>query len=98
GDDGGGEQTLIANIVDGQDGAAAVEEGIPCVERLQIERNQGGVPVVAMEDVRAPLHPLAGLDGASREKREAHVLVRVLRIEIGAVVERRAVHEVDPEI
>ena len=48
----GREQSLIAHVVDGEDGADIPEGGIFRVNRAQQHGNQRGLPVVAMKNLR----------------------------------------------
>ena len=89
------EDALVTDVVDREDGASRRKQPIPGIDRTQEERREGGVPVVAMENIRREPHALAALDGRAREQQEAQVLVDFAGVEVGALVERRAVHQVD---
>ena len=42
------KHALITQVMDGEDGARAAEQPVPRVERLQVQRDQRGLPVVAV--------------------------------------------------
>lgn len=94
GENRGGEEPLVAEVVDGEDRARGAEQAIPRVQRLEVEGNQRGLPVVTVEDLRTPLHALAALQSRAREQGEAEVLVGVVRVEARAVEEHGAMDEV----
>ena len=72
-----------------------MERGVVPVERLQVDGNEPGLPVVGVEDVG----PLAAapevLERRPREEREAQPVVVVVAVERGAVEERRVLDEDD---
>ena len=60
------DHPLEAHVVDRQHRPRALEQAVPLEESLAIERRQRGVPVVAVEDVGRPAHPLRALEGRAR--------------------------------
>src|SRR5688572_9659878 len=85
----------MAEVVDREHGPRSVEEPVPAIHRLQMEREEGRMPVVAVKDVRRPAEPTASLQRRSREQDEAPVLVRILRVDRWPLVEGRAVDQVE---
>ena len=84
--------------MDGQNRLAVAEQPVPVVDRLEVERHQRRMPVVAVEDVGPPAHALAALDGGAREQGEAQVLVPLAGVDAVAVKQLRAVDEVDVDL
>jgi hypothetical protein len=89
----GREHALVPQVVDREQGARALEQAVPGIDRLEVERQEGGVPVVRVDDVGRPLPALRELDCGAREDREAQVLVGVLGVDRGAGEQCRAVDE-----
>ncbi len=93
----GGEHALVADVVDGHQGVGVGEHLVPGVGGAEIEGQEARMPIVAVDDVRAPLHPLTALQGGPREQAEADGLQGVVVVEVLPVEERGAVDEVDPD-
>src|SRR5687768_8432851 len=96
-DDLRGEDPLVGDVVDRQDGTRAVEELVPLVDRLQIEGDEPGLPVIAMEDLRRPSHTLAALDCGARQEGIAQILVAVLGVDLPPRVEPGTVYHIDSD-
>ena len=93
-------QTLVGNVVDGQNGRHA--RALPA----QIGRRQAARPVVHVQQVRLPAHAGAAcgdLGGGEREAREPQVVVRpvvTLRTGVGAagaLIQRRLENQVQDQ-
>jgi len=94
----GVEIPLVPDVVDREQDPGRPEQLVPFVDRAQQERDEGRVPVVAVEHVRSPAEPLATFDHGTRKEREALGLVGFQRVERAAVKELRAVDQDDFEI
>ena len=93
----GRKEPLVGDVVDRQHRLGVLEEAVPAVEGLEIDRHQRRVPVVAMHDVGAEAHSLAALENGAREESEAQVLVPFAGVEAVALVELGTVDEIDAE-
>ena len=60
------ERALVAEVVDGENGARLREQLVPGVSGLQQQRREGGVPVVTVHDVGREAHALAGIQRGAR--------------------------------
>ena len=89
------ERALVGEVVDREERARLREEAIPPVTRLEREREEGGLPVVAVDDVGREAHALAHLERGTRQHEEAQVLVGICRVERRAMVDGRAVDEMN---
>ncbi|OQC35578.1 MAG: hypothetical protein BWX64_02394 [Acidobacteria bacterium ADurb.Bin051] len=74
------------------------EEPVPGEEGAGVERGEGGVPVVDVEDVGRPAHPLTAGEGGHGEEGEAVMLVPARGVDPVLVEEGRAVQEVDSDV
>ena len=92
------DHSLEAGVVDRQHRPRALEQAVPFEESLAVDRRQRGVPVVAVEDVRGPAHPLRAFEGRHGEQGEAQRVVAVAVIDPAAAEERGAVDEVDADV
>ena len=88
------EDALIADVVDRQHRAGRGEQRLVLPHRLEEQRRKGGVPVVAMQNLRRPGEALAGGQRRAREPEEAQVLVGIAGVEGGARIQRGAVDQV----
>ncbi len=88
------EGPLIADVVNRQDRARVPEQLVPVVGRLEKQRRERGVPVVAMQDLGRPLHVLAGGEHGAGERQEAQVLIRIGRVQGRTREQLGAIHQV----
>ena len=97
-----GELPLIGQVVDGQKRPGAVEKGVGSINRFQICRDEGGVPVVAMNHVGRGSRALGKLQSSQRKQRKAFGIVRVVPparlIQSVAIVVRGIVDEETPDL
>ena len=94
-----GEVTLVTRVVHREHGAHLLRHRAMGVRGAQVERRQGGVPVVRMEDRRAGDEARQHLEGGQHEEREAACAVLIvavgIAIDAGAVIEVRMGDGVD---
>lgn len=87
--------------MDADDRPGALEEGIVSVARLEQQRQQAGVPVVAVNYVRGEVQLLAGVQGCRRQEGETLAVVGVglivLGIELGSLEIGRTVEQIDAD-
>ena len=83
---------LILDVVDGEDalGAAQLPNALPLLQ--QVDGHQGGLPVVAVEDVGVPVQVGRGLDDGPGEEGEALAVV-VVAIDLSTLEVILIVHE-----
>ncbi len=90
-----GEYSLVTDVVDGQHGPRVLEERVALVDRLQEHRGKGGMPIITVQDPWRPLQALTHDERGSRERQKPQVLVDVGRIKSRAVIEHRAVQQIN---
>ena len=92
-----GKDSLIADVVDGEDRGNSLERGVLVVQGAQENGNQRGLPVVAMEDV-GHAEDLGGLQNGAAIQGEALGIVMIVAqrsaVESIAIVEGRIIDEV----
>ena len=71
---------LVTDVVNGHHGTRAFEQRIPGVGRLEEQRCEGGVPVVAVDNVWRPREALATIEYRAGEGNESQVFVTILRV------------------
>ena len=81
------EVALVFEVVDGEDAGGVGEFGRVSVGGAQPVGDQAGVPVVAMDDVGAPVEHAGGFKSGAGEEREAMAVV-------GVAVDGRTVAEI----
>ena len=83
---------LVLDVVDGEDalGAPELPDALPLLQ--QVDGHQGGLPVVAVEDVGVPVQVGRGLDDGPGEEGEALAVV-VVAIDLGPLEVVLVVHE-----
>ena len=73
----GAEAALVANVVDREDALRAAENlPVPGVGRAQEQGRQGGVPVVAVHDVRREPDALTAFQRGTRQHQVAEIFIR----------------------
>ena len=81
--------------------AGVLEEGVVGVTGFQQQRQQAGVPVVAVHYVGSKGELFAGVQRSRGQKGEALAVVRiglvVLGVELGAIEVLRAVEQIDAD-
>ena len=87
------DHALVTQVVDRQHRAGPRERGLAGAGRLQVERDQRGMPVVAVHDVRADPQRGAGRQRRPREQQETQVFVRAGAVQPGPVEQGRAIHQ-----
>ncbi len=96
-----GKQPLVAQVVDGEQGADAQIGRVRGRRRAQIGRHQSRLPVVAMEDLGAE-QIARHAQGRAREYGEPDVVIRIIQaglpVEALPVKQRRAIHQVQREL
>ena len=75
--DGRVEVALVFEVVDGEDAGGIGELGHVAVGSAQPVGDEAGVPVVAVDDVGAPVQHAGGFEGGAGEEGEAMTVVRV---------------------
>jgi hypothetical protein len=93
----GRKQALVSHVVDGENGSDFVECGVLGIERAQHHRDERGLPVVAVEDLRHSQH-LGGFEYGARKHGEALGVIGIISggsaVESFAVEVGRIIHEV----
>ena len=107
GDLGHGPELLAAKhplkrrVVNADHAAGLLEEGVVGVTGFQQQRQQAGVPVIAVGDIRGKAKLLAGMEGSGREEGKALAIIRigliVFGVELGAIEILRAVEQIDAD-
>jgi hypothetical protein len=72
---GGGEHSLIADVVYRQHRARALEQLIPAIYVFEQQRPESGVPVMAVQDIGAEAEMLAHLERRTGQSEEAQMLI-----------------------
>src|SRR5205823_6490529 len=90
----GGEDALVADVVDGEHRAGRAKQWLARPHRAQEERRERRVPVVAMQNPGREAEPPARLERGAREGEEAQVLVGIAGVDRAARVELRTIDEV----
>ena len=88
------EDALIADVMDRQHRAGRREQRLVLPGRPEEQRRKGGVPVVAVQNLRRPPRALAGGERRAREGEEAQVLVGIAGVQGGARIQRGAVDQI----
>ena len=78
--------------MDGENGVGTRQLGHPVALLQQIDGDQGGLPVVAVDDVRGPVHLSGGGQNGPGEEGEALAVVEVA-VDLGALEVVLVVHE-----
>ncbi len=91
------KDALIGQVVDGVDRGRLGKEGVISVDGLHPIGHDGRVPVVAMDDVRSPIHLLEHLDRGPTEKDEPFGIVGI-HVDALTVVVLGAVHHIDGHV
>ncbi len=93
------EYPLKRRVVNADHAAGLLEEGVVGMTGFQQQRQQAGVPVVAVGDVRGETKLLTGMESCCREEGKALAVVRisliVFSIKLGTVKILRTVDEID---
>jgi hypothetical protein len=72
------EKTLVAQIVDSEDGCSPLKEVVAAEAGLQIDRQQRRLPVVGMQNIRLEIDSSAYLQSRPAEQGEALRIVWVI--------------------
>ena len=91
------ESALVVEIVDREQRAGPRTPG-PTSSGPSRERRERGLPVVGVDHVGGELQPAAALEGGAGQHEEPEMLVGIAGVERRAVIQRRAVHEVDRRV
>ena len=83
---------LVFDVVDGEDGVGVRQLGHPVALLQQVDGDQGGLPVVAVDDVRRPVQLGGGGQNGTGEEGEALAVVEVA-VDLGALEVVFVVHE-----
>ena len=93
----GGKDSLIADVMDGEDRWDSLECRVLVVQGAQENGNQSGLPVVAMEDIRHA-EDFGGFQNSAAIEGEALGIVMIIAergaVESVAIIERRIIDEV----
>ena len=82
---------LIAEIVDGEEGAGGGEAGVVTKDGAEKDRQESALPVIAVNDIRDKIEPLAEFQRRVAEEAEAFGVV-------GKVAGRRTIEAVTIEV
>src|ERR1019366_4570635 len=98
GESGLGEQALVSQVMDGEQGPAAEKGGVGRVSGAQVGGQEAGLPVVAVKDICAKQGE-GNAEGGAAEYGKTNVVVRVVQtgfaVEAFSFVEQRAIHQVN---
>ena len=78
----GFEGPLVGDIVDRENARGSGEKGIALLPDLEIGRDERGLPIMAMDDVRLEFQILAKLEAGTGKKTEALGVVRELPVAV----------------
>src|SRR5262249_59141909 len=80
------EHALVGEVVDREERGQPAEVRIVAIERAQVDRDEAGLPIVAMDDLRLPALPASvskvqqALQPAPAEEDEALAIVPVVAV------------------
>src|ERR1019366_9064500 len=98
GESGLGEQALVSQVMNSEQGPAAEKGGVGRESGAQVGGQEAGLPVVAVKDIGSK-QDAGNAEGGAAEYGKTNVVVRVVQtgfaVEAFSAVERRAIHQVN---